>query len=284
MNRNRNRPPAVNAFTLIELLVVIAIIAILASMLLPALTRAKKRAHAAHCLSNLRQWGLAWNYYCEDFGGSFSSGIDPSIPRGEWLRTLKSAYNKKPYLLLCPVAKMQRRKNVLPAEVPVPWGDASAADYGGPTTACEFPVADPTDPTKNIIGSYGANDWIYNPPAGTNFIQGRDVNNNWRKLHLALRPSDTPLMADCMWRGGGPDVLTTPDSNRPAYNGEWINSNHEFMHFAIHRHARGIQIVFFDGSARYRRARDLWALPWHKTYDVRYVATRGPNYFPAWMR
>ena len=73
------------AFTLIELLVVVAVIAILASLLLPALSRAKEAGKGAYCRNNEKNLILAWMMYYQDNEDRIVAAHDRGIKEGDWV-------------------------------------------------------------------------------------------------------------------------------------------------------------------------------------------------------
>ena len=108
-------------YTLIELLVVIAIIAVLAAILFPVFAQAREKARQTTCASNLRQIGMAFAMYTEDYDErlpdrrdlkvSLPTGFHPwttwplTDPRGAWAELILQPYTKSTEIWTCPSIK-----------------------------------------------------------------------------------------------------------------------------------------------------------------------------------
>lgn len=224
MQKNHPRLP----FTLIELLVVVAIIAILASMLLPALSKARNKARITSCLNNYKQTFMAATLYCDDYDNTNRVPSKFTYTNGVWSSTVTDQHK----WWQAPLFKQ------------------GYVEFGGKDTAYdstmrsispifECPeVGAPDQPhwTWGYWGGshYGINGYMHGPPPtggipDMNWLPGEEVIPN---------PSEVAYFSEKM-------IFTDSDFVYPTFNNtSWIQE-----YTLQFRHDATTNVVFVDGHA-----------------------------------
>jgi len=218
------------AFTLIELLVVIAIIAVLASLLLPALAKAKSSAHRTECISRQKQWAIAFHEYADDNEGWLpregyhNNGevyqnswlhVQDSLSKDVWYNSLTSYLNVRP-----------ASSYALPAKARPAFYERNSFFH---CPSARFLSKD-TDPGIGFPAfSIAMNSQLIEPP-----------NVPTIKMDRIQKPSQTVLLLDNLLNGETPVVEDQAQDN--------LGQPSAFANrFAGRRHGRTGVLTFIDG-------------------------------------
>ncbi len=268
------RKEGCRGFTLIELLVVIAIIAILASLLLPALAKARSKAQQAVCLSNAKQWGLADTLYVEDYNQTFpfpryqsyAPSADQDTPswlaiagyhnnnegNDVWFNALPSYVANKPLyewaydpngfngsksIFTCPTSTVQ---GIDPADANTPHGDM-------------IPGARP----------------LFNYAMNSKSLANENINSVVTRLKTAMvaHPSAFVLFADVRDRSAETPYYAQSADQYPQGNSIVLATPHCYTTRFSSRHSAAGNITFSDGHA--------------SRYKYNYVVSDGTAISPA---
>lgn len=242
----------VKEFTLIELLVVIAIIAILAAMLLPALSKARDKAHEVGCLSNVKQLGIQLAVYVDSQKEFLpprydSPGAAISDPKDMWYGAGKLNVPTK-LLLGCGTAKPNPGSTVLRAYMHYGMADFSARGEVRRAPRLSFVIT-----PQNIVAfsdSSHPNDynvWIYSADAGSrvpsnmrswvvsnagsgDFTRFRHGNKNemisfTTSSSKLTTPKKSQSRASFAFIDGHAQLMSPYEAYQPADKSDWIGWN-----------------------------------------------------------
>ena len=216
-----------SAFTLIELLVVIAIIAILAAILFPVFARARENARKTSCLSNIKQIGLGFMQYTQDYDENFPLVSFPT-PADTWTTSMQP-YLKSRQIFRCP-------------------SDSSAGWNAVP-------------PTR--LTSYGFNAWMkagpitITPPSTT-----VPSYSNLARLQATAKVIILSELSDAATADHFPTYCWgAPAEATACPPGAWDATKGEATAISTGRHLEGFNNLYADGHAKWNK----WSRVWYQT-------------------
>jgi len=262
---------------LIELLVVIAIIALLMAILMPALQRVKGQAQAISCQARLREWGLIFKLYTDDYDGYFNEGWGSGAST-LYPNALRSYYKNNYEMLLCPTATREMENSNDWGTFKAAWREMAGTRY---------------------VFSYNINSW-------TNYMHG-DRGDRWEEWFwknvnntTAIAPgtrtptgksvslNTIPVIGDGTWHDAWPRDTDAPAQTMDAFGIGDRGTSGEMNHFCIDRHSGNVGMLFMDWSTRRVGLKELWTLKWHRSYVTTGAWTKAggamPEDWPVWLR
>jgi prepilin-type N-terminal cleavage/methylation domain-containing protein/prepilin-type processing-associated H-X9-DG protein len=217
-----------DAFTLIELLVVVAIIAILAAILFPVFGRARENARRTSCLSNIRQLGMGFFQYAQDYDEfyPFSKGDMP------WTVAIQP-YIKSTQMLRCPSDKREDWAKTL-ADLSLP---LSAGGRRTSYTANGYFV--PGEAKAEHGGNFAGLASVQKPASVIFLAEGAEVllpaNTAWNQIYFHSH----------LWGNG-------------VSNSRWDDTKQQPLDILTDRHLGGFNAAFADGHAKFTRFSQAW--------------------------